>query len=481
MLRLLKQEWKLLQRETSLWVAFALFFALALYAAWNGRVIVEKEQQALLRNPNQRKALLDSLEQLAKREDAKLDSLRKPLEPPAWGPRHPYFANFRAAGYATLPVPNIAALSIGQSDLQTKELLIRLDSERETFDADAADLKNPLKLKLGKFDFAFVIIYLLPLLILAFSFNLISGEKETRVLALLLSQPIALAEVARAKIALRALMLLGFAEVVTIIAFFASGASLEAHFGRLLLLMLAVAMYGLFWFSLALFVGALGKNSAVNALILAACWLLFLVAIPSLLNGVASTLYPLPSRVSYVNAMRAASEAAERRAAKRMEQFYQDHPELAKDGSAQNDDFGIKAMLTLEDMLESIRPVKAQFQAQAAAQKQFIRTAQFLSPAIVMQNVMNTIASTGEERYDDFIRQARDYHKAWREFFEPMIYQRKAFTNYSNIPAFSYQEESESDVAKRALSLLLLILIPTTALALLANARFKTYPLVEEQ
>jgi ABC-type transport system involved in multi-copper enzyme maturation permease subunit len=315
MLNQFHHEWRLFSREKQIWVMFVLFFALAVYAVQNGRERVEREQKATMQDGAKRRAFLDSLEQVAKKESAKLDSLKLPLEPPSWGARHPYFANFRAASYATLPVSTLAALSIGQSDLHAHALLIRLDSEREVFDHDESDLKNPLKMKIGEFDFAFVIIYLLPLLVLALSFNLISSEREAGILSLILSQPIALGEIVRVKILLRALILLGFAELVVVIAFVQSGALAEGHWARLLLLMLAVALYGLFWFSFAVFVSALGKSSAVNALILAACWLMIVVVIPSVLNGVANVVYPLPSRVSYVNAMRQAGEDAERRSA----------------------------------------------------------------------------------------------------------------------------------------------------------------------
>lgn len=475
------QEWRLFRREKQTWLMFVLFFVLALYAVQNGRERTEREKQTRTQSEEKRKVFLDSLEQAAKKEEAKLDSLRKPLEPPSWGVRHPYFANFRSAGYAVLPVSNLAALSIGQSDLQNSALLIRLDSEREVFDHDESDLQNPLKMKIGEFDFAFVVIYLLPLLILAASFNLLSGEKETGVLSLVLSQPVSLSELVRAKVWLRALILLGFSEAVVVVAFLWSGASIESDIVQLLLLMLAVALYGLFWFSLAVCVSAFGKNSATNALILAGCWLMVLVVVPSVLNGVANLVYPLPSRVSYVNALRQAGEDAERRSAKRMEQFYQDHPELAKDTAARDNDFGIEYLLMLSDISQSTKSVREAFNAQRESQNKLVKALQALSPAVVMQHILNTLAGTSDERYADFLRQAKAFHKVWCDYFEPMIYKRKAFSNYTQIPTFSYQEESLSDVAMRTLQLLLLLLIPTLALFVWSNSRFKTYSLVEEK
>lgn len=475
------QEWRAFRREKKTWAFFALFLALSLYAVHNGRERVARETNAVAQNVETRIAFLDSLEQVAKKEEATLDSLRKPLEPPSWGARHPYFANFRAAGYATLPVSALAALSIGQSDLQNRSLLIRLDSEREVFDRDESDLKNPLKMKVGELDFAFVLIYFFPLVILALSFNLISGEKETGILSLSLSQPVSLSELARAKMAARVVAALGVAEAVVVIAFAMSGASIQTDGLRLLLLMLAVALYGLFWFALAIVVSSFGKSSSTNALILASCWLTMVVVVPSALNGVANMMYPLPSRVSYVNALRQAGEDAERRSAQRMAQFYQDHPELAKDTAARDNDFAIEYLLMLEDIAQATKPAREAFNAQREAQRNFIATFQFVSPAIVTQNAMNVIAGASDERYADFIRQAKAFHKVWREHFEPLIYQRKAFRDYSQIPKFSYQEPSEVELASRVLQLLSLLLVPAIALLAWSNSRFKTYSLIEER
>jgi len=62
--------------------------------------------------------------------------------------------------------------------------------------------------------------------------------------------------------------------------------------------------------------------------------------------------------------------------------------------------------------------------------------------------------------------------------FEPLIFQRKAFTSYTQLPEFQFQEEHFAEVAKRTLVLLMLMLIPTSLLTLGAFIRFKTYSIV---
>ena len=130
-----------------------------------------------------------------------------------------------------------------------------------------------------------------------------------------LSQPISLTRFAAAKILARGGVVLGVTAVLTLVAAVAAGvdlsapgarSSLAAYFG-------VTAVYGLFWFSLALLVNAFGRASATNAVILAGAWLALALIVPSVTALVAATLYPVPSRVEMIQAVRvAAQEASER-------------------------------------------------------------------------------------------------------------------------------------------------------------------------
>ena len=83
--------------------------------------------------------------------------------------------------YLRFPLINqldkISALSIGQRDVNPsiQNVTIR-NLEAQKYDTD---LNNPSNLLSGNLDLGFVIIYLFPLIIIAFTFNLFSEEKET--------------------------------------------------------------------------------------------------------------------------------------------------------------------------------------------------------------------------------------------------------------------------------------------------------------
>lgn len=109
--------------------------------------------------------------------------------------------------------PNIfAPFSIGQSDLLPYYFKISTRSQTTFINND--DIENPTNLLSGRFDISFVIIYLLPLLILAVSYNFLSAEREAGTLQMLLAQPVALRKFIFGKITLRF-----FAIIIPVIAF----------------------------------------------------------------------------------------------------------------------------------------------------------------------------------------------------------------------------------------------------------------------
>ena len=82
------------------------------------------------------------------------------------------------AKYVTLPPTGLAALSVGQSDIQLNYLPVSLATTLDV--TKNLELENPVNLMTGSFDIAFVVIFLLPIFILAMSYDLLSSEKGAR-------------------------------------------------------------------------------------------------------------------------------------------------------------------------------------------------------------------------------------------------------------------------------------------------------------
>ena len=121
-----------------------------------------------------------------------------------------------------------------------------------------------------------------------------------------------------------------------------------------------MGVYGLLWFAVAVVANAIGRHSATNAVALAAIWLALVVVVPSVVNVAATTLYPVPSRVQMMQAMREASDEASAQGSQLLAQYYEDHPEMAG-GQADLDAFAIQSYAVQEDVTRRVQPVMARF------------------------------------------------------------------------------------------------------------------------
>ena len=83
----------------------------------------------------------------------------------------------------------------------------------------------------------------------------------------------------------------------------------------------------LFWFVLVFLINLFVGNSAKNALSLIGLWITFVLLIPSILNQLGSTFYPIPSRTLMINEMRSKKVDVTEKQDKILDNFLRDHPE----------------------------------------------------------------------------------------------------------------------------------------------------------
>ncbi|MCA6106178.1 ABC transporter permease [Bradyrhizobium cenepequi] len=105
-------------------------------------------------------------------------------------------------------IPNapLAALAIGQSDMMPNYYRISyLSKVQFMYDTE---IENPWNLLSGHFDLAFVIVFVLPLLVTTLGYNLLSAEREHGTLRMLCSQPLSVATLLTGKLVVRMLALL---------------------------------------------------------------------------------------------------------------------------------------------------------------------------------------------------------------------------------------------------------------------------------
>ncbi len=478
LLHIIKNEWRNLRADKTLWLVAALFAVSAIYATVNGFAWTNFQRQTLAEAAAEETARYDALRiQIAdydRNAPEQLSRFSDPRDPAAAG---------RNVGqrYAAMPPAPLAAVSIGQSDLLPYYFKINTRSQ-QTFTSND-EIENPTNLLAGRFDLAFVIIYLLPLLILALSYNFLSGEREAGTLQMLLSQPINVRSVVIGKIALR------FAVITVLVLGFSLAALLlgggnpfaEVVLIRAFLWTLAVVVYVAFWFALAVAVNAFNWKSATNAVALAAVWLLFVIIIPSLAGVLVTTIYPVPSRVEMINQMRDASSEAAAQGSQILAKYTEDHPELMQ-GEYDPDDAAARTYAVQEAVDRQAQPVLTAYDEQLRKQQNLVKTVQFLSPAIVMQEVLNDISGAGNARYQHFLAQVRSYHADWQNYFIPRVFQKMKITatTYDAAPRFVWQEENTNHVAGRVLHGLSGIIIFGLAVGVTGLITINRYAAVSE-
>jgi ABC-2 type transport system permease protein len=448
LLRIVQNDWRNLKSDRTLWAVAALLACTILYGVHNGAAWVRFQTRTI------HSAIADEAERHSHVKRGIEDANAGRANPPSWkDPRNPYAVGYRLGSrYATMPPAPLASLAVGQSDLLPYYFRVTVNSRDTLMGHD--EIENPVHLLSGRFDLAFVIIYLFPLMILALSYNLISGEKEDGTLAMTLSQPVSLRTLALGKIGFRASFVLSVGAILSIAGAVLSGVDLlnGEVVPRLAVWIGVVTAYALFWFGLAIAVNARGYSSATNAMALSGFWLVFVLLVPSLLNVVVKTVHPVPSRVEMIQAMRRASDEVVAQRSRVMAQFLEDHPELAPATSADaNAQYAVRSVAMTEEMERRVQPVLEAFDDQVSRQQDMADRYRFLSPAVLTQAALYDLAGTGVHRYKHFLRLAGDYHQKWQGHIQPMMVKSVKLSpqQIDELPQWRYREEGTSDVLSR--------------------------------
>ena len=469
--QIMRNDWRNLRADRTLWAVATLLAAAIAYGAYNGATWTRFQASTLQAAAEEERARLA----MVKRSLEEVDAGR--INPPAFlDPRSPAAVGRRlGVRYAAMPPAPLAPLAIGQSDLYPYYVKVSTTGSETFLNND--EIEHPVHLLSGRFDLAFVILYLYPLLILALGYNLVSGEKEAGTLALTLSQPVTLRALVAGKVALRFSFVLGLVLLLSLAGAALGGARLSAD-GSLLRLALwaaVVAGYGAFWFALAAVINGLGRSSAANAMALSGFWLALVLLLPSVLNVFIKVAHPVPSRVEMINAMRSAASEASAQGDKLLSRYLQDHPELAGE-TANPHDFSVLRIAVESEVERKMRPVLHEFDRQLERQQALLDRYRFLSPAIAVQTALFDLAGTSTHRYRHFVGLVGEFHEAWRAWFAPRTLRGERLTpaDIEALPTFRFEEEPVHLAAARvreALAGLLWTTLAAAAAAFLALRR----------
>jgi ABC-2 type transport system permease protein len=467
--RVARHDLQVLSADRTLWAAAGLLAALMACGLWNGLGWVRVQRSTLVRTAaEERERYARARQQLnaAEPTDATREARTDPRNPASFG-------SALGARYAVMPPSSLALLAVGQSDLYPSYVKVST-RRRETFAND--EIENPLNLLAGRLDAAFVIVYLLPLVVIALSYNLVSGEREQGTLSLVLSQPVTLRRLVAGKLGTRGAAVAAVAIGMSLVGgLMALRQGAPPPLARLLLWSAFVAAYASVWFALATAANTFTHHSSANAAGLVSVWLLLVVVTPAAVNLAARTWYPVPSRVEMIEAIRDASLDTAAKGSQLLARYFEDHPDLIPGGATASDlaDFNAQTIAVQDEVARRVEPVLARYDDQLLRQQRCVDRLRFLSPAIVTQEALNAIAGTDAGRYRDFIRQVDAFHRRWQRYFNDRAVLRVSMTPEAidGVPIFVFEERPLSGLAPALGAGLIGLIAPALALTLFAWRR----------
>ena len=473
-------EIKNLLRERLLWLVVIITVCFSALASYNGYQWATT-QNAVINNAQkeQQQAVTIAQQGLAKRQ-----ALNEPIN--WWEDKYDLRgqAFYLMVNYATKPPLPSASIAIGQSDVQPYFFRM-LVTQKQTF-INQYEVVHPLGLLIGKFDLAFFIIYLLPLLLISISFNALAQEKQSGQLRLLMLQGLSPLRLLFNQLIIRASLIILPLLLISIVALltFSTGISLLA----LILFTCLILAYCAFWLALSALVISYGKTSAYNAAVLVIAWLSFVIIVPAILNTAIVTLNTAPSRIEYVDILRDNSDTVDKSSSKVMAKFFQDHPELANKSATDaatgqpSTSYSTKKIAKIAALETAMQPYDDAFQTVLMAQQRHAEQFSYLSPATTLQSALFNLSGNGLTRHQHFIGQVLSHHRTLRHFYQQRIsaaHQRGDFTpcdgcitrvtltDLTQVPKFSYIEKT---TASPWLNIIVLLLV-SAVLALLASLR----------
>jgi ABC-2 type transport system permease protein len=354
----------------------------------------------------------------------------------------------------TLPINSLA---IGQRDVNPSIQSVTIRGlEAQKYDSE---LNNPNNLLSGNIDFGFVLIYLFPLLIIAFSYNLISEEKESGTWKIVATQSQNTFLYILKLFYIRILSLIALLTIVLFIAIF----FLNIPFDLSLFTFYTIAiLYILFWFAVSFFIVSLQQHSNFNAVILLTIWLFLIIILPATINTYIVNKYPIPEALELtVKQRNAYHEKWDMDKKITMDKFYNHYPQF-KHYPLPNAEFSWLWYYAMQqagddDSAKQSRELETKLQQRNKA-SQLI--AQFI-PTLHTQIQLNEIAKSDLGNQLLFLKETKHFHEKLRLYFYPKIFDNAAVNkeNWSKFKVETFNDPSEISFMKAFLPLLLFNLL----------------------
>jgi ABC-2 type transport system permease protein len=325
--------------------------------------------------------------------------------------------------HATWDAPSaLAFAAIGQRDVAPYILRVRaLGLEAQLYESENYNAELALP---GRFDWAFVLTYIAPLLVIILLHDLKSGEREAGRFNLLAAMARSERGLWRRRIVLR----LGALWLMLVLPFAVGAMISGAHIGGIAIFFLVSAAYLVFWTLLCLWIGSRGWSSVTNAATLAASWLVLTLILPAMAHLAINMVVPVRQGVELTLAQREKIHGGwDRPKAETMQAFFKVHPEW-KDTKPVEGGFHWKWYYAFQHLgdLAAGDQAKAYRAGLERRDSLTVRTGALL-PAVGVQTLLHRVAKTDMRAGLAYQDRIRIYHERLRRFYYPYLFNETPF------------------------------------------------------
>ena len=321
------------------------------------------------------------------------------------------------------PPSDLAFAALGSRDIAPAMLRVRaLALEGQIYENEAA---NPELALPGRFDLAFVAVYLAPLVLVALLHDLWSGESEAGRFHALSALPRARQRVWMPRIAVRVGGVLAAVLLPFLVGALIAGTSVARGLAFAGLITLVVG----FWTIVILALARRGTLSSVNAATLAAIWFALTLVAPAAANLAINAAVVVPDGAALARENREDVHAGwDRPKAATMQRFLAVYPDLAPHGDVPPT-FSWKWYYAFQHLGDL--HVAAQSQAYRdgiARRADLARAAGWLLPPAGLAQAMAAMAGTDVTAQLEYQARIRAYHALLRSYFYSFLFGDKPFT-----------------------------------------------------
>lgn len=327
----------------------------------------------------------------------------------------------------------LAFAALGQRDIAPTMLRVRaLALEGQIYENETG---NPELALPGHFDFAFVLIYLAPLVMIALLHDLWSGEREAGRLSVLQAMPKSTTTIWLPRVAAR----FGLVFLALCIPFgvgaIISGVSFSSGFVFLSL----IAAHLIFWTGLSLLIANRSWPSSTNAASLAAIWFVVTLIAPASANLAINATTPIPDGAAIMRENReAVHDAWDLDRPITLNHFYALYPEWSGSPPMKKP-FEWKWYFAFQHLGDrQVGDMSRAYVNGIALRDAKAGAIAWALPPILIQRTLQHFARTDMAAGALYQNRIRAYHTKLRTYYYPFLFTDKAFTsaNFDAVPEF---------------------------------------------